>query len=1151
MQESRQHRGDVAVLGMACRFPGADGYRQFWRLLAQGGDSIREIPAERWRAGDFYSRDLGAANAAVSKWGGFLDRVDEFDNRFFSISAREARAMDPRQRVLLEEVWRALEDSALPLESLRSGKTAVYVGMMSLGEGPVAAAVDGYAGSGGAGCMLANRVSHFFDFHGPSLSIDTASSSSLVALHQAKEALRSGEADYAVVAGVSLNLTPWKYISFSKARMLSPGGRCKAFDRSADGYAPGEGVGVLVLQRADRASADRNFVHGLVRGSAVNHGGLAVSLTAPQVASQRDVIGQALADSGVSPGALTYVEAHGSGTPLGDPIEVEALIQAFRQGTDAEQFCHLGSVKTNIGHLEPAAGIAGVIKVLLMMRHRLVPASLHLRELNPMLDLRSSPFKLVDRLTPWTGDHGPLLAGVSSFGFGGVNSHVVIESAPAPAPGAGEDDSLCLPFALSARTPASLQGLVESWLGFVKTEEFERASWRDICGTLLGRRAFDCRAAWWVSKRGLEEALRGAREPPLPAGTQCLALGSSADFERGQVEELAGSIAFAGVQWSQICGGIAQVMGEREGREAAEFSARFWDNRPALWDLVVGLLLARMARAWLPGVGVVTGEGMGLQAALCASGMLGEPAALRRAAGLAEPSGPALVRPTLAFFDPALGRTLWPVEIPANYLPELFAKAALSPSDERDLIRRAGELAAHQPTFRKFLDRWQAPLEQAGVDLPGLLGGAGAEPAGPEPGGRLSIAALVSGDCLRRLNIKWDLGLRGLPPQPFFLEALALLGAGLAEPRELVRFLTAGEGQAAELAEAATVRARGMKGADPFPFLASLLRQPLGGEAPSPVADFHPLPPGLFASNLVVRVGKLRNHAPSGLSLLEPGPRLADQLGLSLVAAWRSGAAVSWERTPWTADSSRMPLPTYCFDRSRFEGETAQAPLLPDLAQADEGAAGAGELAAIERLQARMKEMLVGILRVERGEIDDTADLREHGMESVALADFAEGIGRSYGMELDPVLLYGHRNLRSLARYLVTTYPSKFCEGAAAAPPSGAAAPPPPAQAAEPGAEGRLATAEDAPGEVPPSAVAIIGMACRFPKASTPAQFWENLAGEGISSRRCPRADGAGRIISAIRTAARTRPCPGGEGSWKTPTALTRGSSRFPRGRPS
>jgi len=1104
-EAASQNSRDVAILGIGCRVPGAEGLLEFWRLLAEGKDSIREVPPERWRADEYYSRDIGASNAGVSKWGGFLDRVDEFDNRFFNISAREARAMDPRQRILLEEVWRAIEDSAIPLEMLRSRRTAVYVGVMSLDEPPLLAPVDGYAGSGCAGCMLANRVSHFFDFCGPSLGIDTASSSSLVALHQAKEALRSGEADYALVAGVSLNLTPWKYISFSKARMLSPDGRCKAFDRSADGYAPGEGVGVLVLQRADVAAADRNFAHGFVKGSSVNHGGLALSLTAPQVAAQQHVIEQAQADARISPETITYVEAHGSGTSLGDPIEFEALVRAFRRGAGREQFCHLGSVKTNIGHLEPAAGIAGVIKVLAMMRHRSIPASLHLQAPNPMLDLPRSPFKLVDRLTPWTSQDGRLRAGVSSFGFGGVNSHVVMENVAdweraEPLGSQQTVGSIPLPFTLSARTPASLRGLVESWIAFVKTEEFARADWRDICGTLLARKAFHCRASWWVSKLGIESALQSAREgenAAPKAGNVALALGSFANIGRREVREIARTMPVVKREWDEVCRSLNEVCGLGLSVEPSEFSQRFWEPRPALWEMSVGLLYARLARIWLPGIDLVGGEGAGLQAALFASGLIERSQALRFASAPEKGVGDLHGRPKIAFFDCGRKEVVWPVEIPDDYLPELLAQAELTPAFQRDLAERAGQLASHQPTFRRFLEEWQVPLEKAGENIWEWWKDPGSADGDNTPTGRVSLRALVAGDALRRLNKKWGLGRRGLPPQPRFLEVLALLDVGLVEREELIRFFKGGKDEAAVLTRASTARARGMGSLGRFPLLASMLRLPPGDEPSRVDAAARPLPPEFFSAGAtVVRAGVLGRAPEGGLCLVEPGTDAVSQLGTALVEAWRAGLTVTWENTPWTGVSSKLSLPSYAFDRSRFGKDSA--PVSRPVG-AEVGIDGAAR--GVDSLRSELGELLMEVLRMDREQMDEGTDFRDYGMESVAITDFAESVGRRYGMELDPVLLYEHPNLRSLARYLLDGFPTKFQGRVGTGSASLPAAPfdvapmspiQPEALRTETRPECPLQVAQA--GDLSADAVAIVGMACRFPKSDDLSQFWENLA---------------------------------------------------------
>ncbi|MEW6380987.1 MAG: polyketide synthase [bacterium] len=417
---------DIAIIGIACRFPGAQDYREFADNLFKGVNSIREIPSSRWDTQKYYSPDFNKPNTSISKWCGLIDGIDQFDNQFFSISAREANYMDPQQRLLLEETWHCIEDSGVSLKNLQRKITSVYIGVMAIDYHQEAShpdiITDSYACLGNYECILANRISYAFGLQGASMSIDAACASSLVAMHQAKNSLLLRESDYALAGGVSLDFHPWKYISFSKSRTLSPDGQCKTFDREANGYVPGEGVGILLLQRLEDALAEGNRIYGIIKGSAVNHGGKTLSITAPRVESQKDVIMRAYRDANLSPDTITYIEAHGTGTSLGDPIEVESLTQAFQEYTQDVQFCRIGSVKTNIGHLEAAAGVAGVIKVLLMMRHRTVPKSLNIKKLNPIINFRGSPFVVATEPGDWQARNPelPLRAGVSSFGFGGT-----------------------------------------------------------------------------------------------------------------------------------------------------------------------------------------------------------------------------------------------------------------------------------------------------------------------------------------------------------------------------------------------------------------------------------------------------------------------------------------------------------------------------------------------------------------------------------------------------------------------------------------------------------------------------------------------------------------------------------------------------------
>ncbi|MCX5423757.1 thioester reductase domain-containing protein [Streptomyces sp. NBC_00078] len=428
----------IAVVGVGCRFPGAGtGVEGFWDLLTGGRSAIREIPADRWDADAYFDADPDAPGRTYARHGGFVDGVREFDAGLFGIPPREAAQVDPQHRLVLEVAWEALEHAGIAPDSLRGSRTGVFVGMggsdyerLTAAAGDVAG-LDGYTATGGAQNFAANRVSYVLGLEGPSMVVDTACSSSLVALHLACQALRAGECERALVGGVNLLLSPGTTVTLSKARMLSPEGQCKTFDASADGYVRGEGCGVVVLRPLADAVRDGQEVLAVVSGSAVNQDGRSSGLTVPRGSAQQDVIRRALAVGGVAPGDVGYVEAHGTGTPLGDPIEVRALASVLGEGRAADRPVVLGSVKTNIGHLEAAAGIAGLVKAILTVGRGVIAPHLNLTTPNPLLEWDELPVRVATELTPW--DEERRVAGVSSFGFGGTNAHVVVESPPAPA----------------------------------------------------------------------------------------------------------------------------------------------------------------------------------------------------------------------------------------------------------------------------------------------------------------------------------------------------------------------------------------------------------------------------------------------------------------------------------------------------------------------------------------------------------------------------------------------------------------------------------------------------------------------------------------------------------------------------------------------
>ncbi|CKP05330.1 phenolpthiocerol synthesis type-I polyketide synthase PPSB [Mycobacterium tuberculosis] len=433
----------VAVVGIGCRFPGdVDGPESFWDFLVAGRNAISTVPADRWDAEAFYHPDPLTPGRMTTKWGGFVPDVAGFDAEFFGITPREAAAMDPQQRMLLEVAWEALEHAGIPPDSLGGTRTAVMMGVYFNEYQSMLAAspqnVDAYSGTGNAHSITVGRISYLLGLRGPAVAVDTACSSSLVAVHLACQSLRLRETDLALAGGVSITLRPETQIAISAWGLLSPQGRCAAFDAAADGFVRGEGAGVVVLKRLTDAVRDGDQVLAVGRGSAVNQDGRSNGVTAPNTAAQCDVIADALRSGDVAPDSVNYVEAHGTGTVLGDPIEFEALAATYGHGGDA---CALGAVKTNIGHLEAAAGIAGFIKATLAVQRATIPPNLHFSQWNPAIDAASTRFFVPTQNSPWPTAEGPRRAAVSSFGLGGTNAHVIIEqgSELAPVSEGGED----------------------------------------------------------------------------------------------------------------------------------------------------------------------------------------------------------------------------------------------------------------------------------------------------------------------------------------------------------------------------------------------------------------------------------------------------------------------------------------------------------------------------------------------------------------------------------------------------------------------------------------------------------------------------------------------------------------------------------------
>ncbi|MDR5728642.1 MAG: type I polyketide synthase, partial [Terriglobia bacterium] len=432
--ESAQHE-PIAIIGTGLRFPGGViDESSFWKLLAEGCDAITEIPRDRWDWRAYFNADPDAPGAMVTQHGGFVAGVDRFDAAFFGISPREAIAMDPQHRLALEVGWEALENAGYSPAVLQDTPTGVFLGIGNHDYGRSALAdiehIDAYTGSGNSPAMVAGRLSYVLGLHGPSLAVDTSCSSSLVAVHLACQSLRAGECKFALAGGVNLILSPDSNIALSKAHMMARDGHCKTFDEAADGYVRGEGCGIVVLRKLSDALADGDRILAVIRGSAVNHDGRSGGLTAPNGPAQAAVIRSALEVAQVNAAEIGYLETHGTGTALGDPIEVETLASVMGSGRAADTPVAIGSVKTNIGHLEAASGIAGLMKAVLALQHHAIPPSLHLKQKSSHIDWDRLPVVVPTEIAEWKPLNGHRYAGVSSFGFSGTNAHIVLEEAP-------------------------------------------------------------------------------------------------------------------------------------------------------------------------------------------------------------------------------------------------------------------------------------------------------------------------------------------------------------------------------------------------------------------------------------------------------------------------------------------------------------------------------------------------------------------------------------------------------------------------------------------------------------------------------------------------------------------------------------------------
>lgn len=663
----------IAVTGMSCRFPGgADTPAAFWRLLEDEVDAVVEVPPERWDLAQWFDPDPDAPAKMSTRRAGFLENIDQFDAEFFGISDREAVSIDPQQRLLLETGWSALENAGLPAASIFGSKIGVFIGISSFdyaglrGQTGDITQMDAYHATGISHSAAAGRLAYYFGLRGPALSIDTACSSSLVALHLACQSLRLGECDASLAGGVNLILSPELHVALSKAHMLAPDGRCKAFDAAADGFVRSEGCGMLVLRRLDDALRDGDRIHAVIRGSACNQDGRSSGLSAPNGPSQTTVIQAAWLAAGLKAEDIDYVEAHGTGTALGDPIEAGALTAAFKDAPEGRVLA-IGSVKTNLGHMEAAAGVGGVIKTILALAHERVPASLHFKQGSPNIDWGASRLKVVSQTVPWPRSSKPRRAGISSFGFSGTNAHLVLEEPPlAPQPDAPASDIRIV--TVSATNEQGLSRVAEDLRRTLQDRLADPEAWADFTYAANARRShFPVRAALVAPSaeaavaslgdlaRGEPEAaiLRGRADAMRPPAIAFLAGDASGlSLDQAYASELhATSAQFR--EAVDACAQVAKADPAVSAPRAAADSAAF----------AIQWALAQTWRIWSGEPVAATGEGVGAYVAACLAGALSIEDALalviQRSACIEEKRSGSATAAMAAFRD-ALERTSFP-----------------------------------------------------------------------------------------------------------------------------------------------------------------------------------------------------------------------------------------------------------------------------------------------------------------------------------------------------------------------------------------------------------------------------------------------------------------------------------------------------------
>ena len=1060
-----QQKEPIAIVGLGCRYPGGiSDAETFWRLLEDGIDAVREVPRERWDVDALYDPDPDAPGKMTTRYGGFLDGIDRFDAGFFGISPREAVSLDPQQRLLLETSWEALEHAGISAEHLVGSSTGVFVGLMSHDYVTVAGGLensDGYSGTGNAASVASGRISYVLGLQGPSLTVDTATSSSLVATHLACQSLRQGECSMALVGGVTLMLTPGVFVDFSRLRGLAADGRCKTFSATADGTGWSEGCGMVVLERLGDARRNGRRILAVIRGSAVNQDGRSNGLTAPNGPSQQAMIRRALTEAAVQPSEVGYVECHGTGTRLGDPIEVQALGAVLGEGRAADRPVAIGSLKSNLGHTQAAAGVGGLIKVVLSLQHGQIPKNLHFAAPSPHIPWDELAVQVVSEPMAWARNGVARIAGVSSLGLGGTNAHVIVEEAPADAeePAQAPSPRSAELMVVSARSAEALDACVSRLGDHVKAHP--QQTLRDIAYSLAATRSHhEHRLALTVGTRaellsGLE-ALSGGKLPVGCLREEVRAAGKLAWLFTGQGSQHVGMGRGLWQEWPAFreafdaaCAALDPHLGGslREVIWAAPSQAKTLDEtgwtQPALFALQVGL--AALWRSWAVEPDVVVGHSIGELSAAYVAGVfsLEDAARLIAARGRlmqALPCGGAMV--SIAASAAEVGEAI------AAHAGRVSIAAVNGPLSVVISGEEAGVLAVSEAFAAKGSRTKRLPVSHA-------FHSALMDPMLEE---FRRVAASVA---YRSARIEVVSNVGG-----------QVAGSELSTPEYWVRHVR----EAVRFADGiATLHAAGVTEyleIGPKPTLLGLVPACLPAQAKEPML-----------------VASLRSDRAEAVTILQ-----------ALGAHYACGGRVAWESV-FPGGGRRIELPNYPWQRKRYWVEAAATqqrpgqptghPLLGDDSQKAISAARQGLLARelsllpqerrLEAAIAAVRAEVARVLSLEGAEaVASERPLKELGLDSLMALELRNALGKLAGTTLPATLAFDYPTPAAIARYLLENVLSL-------------------SQAASTPAAIVVTRPIDEP-------IAIVGLGCRYPGGISDAETFWRLLEEGIDAvREVPR----------------------------------------------